>query len=1170
MNLYLLVCMVLAVGAVCGRYSEDVTINCKLLIQNELNKQHSLGKGRRIINIPTNSNKNQHVLCLLLLLSGDIELNPGPRAKQVSIYPCGLCDQPVTWDNQGVCCDECEVWHHKSCIELCSDDYELLQKSNVLWHCCKCDNIVCSTFTFRSFEISSTNYYEPISELESTLESIKSSDPFSPLKASSPKSRSNSTSLDHTQRTDKTRSSSMYGIQEKENLRILTVNCRSIQDKTAEFDMALQYIKPDIVCGTESWLKGIKPGKQPSKDAIKSSEIFPNNYTIYRNDRGTLGGGVFIMIHNSLISMEHPEYVTDCEIAWASIKLKGNKDMLVGSFYMPHRNATTVEQLENSLKKIDTNKFQNTIICGDFNCPDINWETLAIGKRAQDKEIQQNVIDTMNNALLTQIHEEPTRELNMLDLIFTANPSLLKASKSVPGISDHEMVVTDMDTKPHYQKQQPRKCYQYARASWEDMERETAKLSQTIIKKNNEGDSVEELWDHFKTELFSLIEKFIPSKMRSTSNRPPWMKNKDKRLLRKKNRLYKKAKKTNNWKNYNMTKKETKKALRRSEWAYINENIINGLSEKNNKPFWKYIKSKKQDNIGVAPLKNKGKIHSDSQTKAEILINQFKSVFTKRTNAETPTTKINCSQDISPLVINTNGVTKLLKDLNVAKACGPDGIPNKVLKTCAEQIAPAITTIFQKSIDTGELPTDWRNANVSSIYKKGDRHAAENYRPVSLTTVTCKILEHIICKHMLDHLENNNILTDLNHGFRAGYSCETQLLITMDDLLRTYDQNIQTDIAILDFSKAFDTVPHKLLLDKIHQYGIRGTLHTWLTNFLTKRQMRVVLEGAESSSVDVESGVPQGTVLGPLLFLCHINDLPDRVKSQVRLFADDCLLYRQIKNQDDHTTLQKDLQSLEGWASQWGMRFNAKKCYIMSVGKKSDHFYELDKHILEEVENNPYLGLQISNNLQWSNHINNIVKKASSTLGFIQRNLKHTPKESKKTAYISLVRSTLEYGCIVWDPYLKADIDRLERIQRRAARVITRDYKSRVEGCMTRMLRELELQPLQERRRNNRLQFMHKVVEGLVPAIPSEKYITFSKRKRQAKTKTFDDYIQQGEITSNISKNTKTLLTPTSKTNQYKNSFFVKTPLEWNKLSDNTVNQKTTQGFRSALSKENI
>ena len=152
----------------------------------------------------------------------------------------------------------------------------------------------------------------------------------------------------------------------------------------------------------------------------------------------------------------------------------------------------------------------------------------------------------------------------------------------------------------------------------------------------------------------------------------------------------------------------------------------------------------------------------------------------------------------------------------------------------------------------------------------------------------------------------------------------------------------------------------------------------------------------------------------------------------------------------------------------------------MSVGKKSDHFYQLDNHILEEVENNPYLGLQISNNLQWTNHINNIVKKASSTLGFIQRNLKHAPKESKKTAYISLVRSTLEYGCVVWDPYLKADIDRLERIQRRAARVITRDYKSRAEGCMTRMLRELELQPLQERRRNNRLQFMYKVVEGLV------------------------------------------------------------------------------------------
>jgi len=160
-------------------------------------------------------------------------------------------------------------------------------------------------------------------------------------------------------------------------------------------------------------------------------------------------------------------------------------------------------------------------------------------------------------------------------------------------------------------------------------------------------------------------------------------------------------------------------------------------------------------------------------------------------------------------------------------------------------------------------------------------------------------------------------------------------------------------MAILDFSKAFDTVPHKKLLHKLDQYGIRGPVHRWLTNFLTKRKMRVTLEGESSQQVTVDSGVPQGTVLGPILFLCHIYDLPNAVKSSVRLFADDCLLYREINSQNDHNKLQKDLENLEKWAENWGMRFNATKCYIMSIKKKTHKLYQLGGHILEQVDSNP-------------------------------------------------------------------------------------------------------------------------------------------------------------------------------------------------------------------------
>ena len=384
-----------------------------------------------------------------------------------------------------------------------------------------------------------------------------------------------------------------------------------------------------------------------------------------------------------------------------------------------------------------------------------------------------------------------------------------------------------------------------------------------------------------------------------------------------------------------------KRNLRKAEWDHVNNVIQDGLNQNNTKPFWSYTKSKRQDNIGIAPLKNKGNLLTDAKSKANILLKQFISVFTRSTDSTKP--KVGTFENILPISqisIDNNGVLKLLKRLDVHKAMGPDCIPNIVLKNCADEILQGLCTIFQHSLNTGTLPSDWRNANITPVFKKGDRHLAENYRPVSLTSVPCKILKHIICSHMLKHFEKHKILTTLNHGFRSGYSTETQLLVTMHDLLQANDARVQVDIAILDFSKAFDTVPHGKLLHKLDAYGIRGSLHKWLSSFLQDRQMRVVVEGEHSESAPVESGVPQGTVLGPLMFLCHINDLPDTVKSQVRLFADDCLLYRQIKNQNDHLILQNDLNELEKWAAKWGMRFNAKKCYILSIRQKSSSWFD--------------------------------------------------------------------------------------------------------------------------------------------------------------------------------------------------------------------------------------
>ena len=237
-------------------------------------------------------------------------MNPGPTNKQV--WPCGICEYPVTWSQYGIACDGCDVWHHKSCLSMCTQDYKDLERSHVAWKCCKCDSMNCDSFTFRSYELQISNSFQPLSLLDSTIDSLKS-DCFSPLHTSSPRTKklspkskksNNSTcnrksSYGNDTNSDNKKSQTTHSdyqpfadLPNKQNLRIMNVNCRSVKENCSEFKAAVSYIKPDIICGTESWLKGIRPGKTPSGDHIKNSEIFPENYTVFRNDRGTRGGGV--------------------------------------------------------------------------------------------------------------------------------------------------------------------------------------------------------------------------------------------------------------------------------------------------------------------------------------------------------------------------------------------------------------------------------------------------------------------------------------------------------------------------------------------------------------------------------------------------------------------------------------------------------------------------------------------------------------------------------------------------------------------------------------------------------------------------------------------------------------------------------------------------------------
>ena len=257
---------------------------------------------------------------------------------------------------------------------------------------------------------------------------------------------------------------------------------------------------------------------------------------------------------------------------------------------------------------------------------------------------------------------------------------------------------------------------------------------------------------------------------------------------------------------------------------------------------------------------------------------------------------------------------KLLSNINPHKASGPNNIPCRLLKQLAPELAPCLSSIFLESLNSGLLPQNWKQARIAPAFKKGSTCMPENYRPISLTCVCCKLLEHIVYSHIHKHLDSNNILTTLQHGSRSRHSCESQLVTTIHDIMKRFDSKKQIDIAILDFSKAFDTVPHERLFKKLMHYGIDGHTWTWIAAFLRDRTQCVVVDRISSTSTSVDSGVPQGTVQGPLLFLLYINDLPQNVTSHVRLFADDCLLSRSVKCTQDQLDLQRDLSSLHEWS----------------------------------------------------------------------------------------------------------------------------------------------------------------------------------------------------------------------------------------------------------------
>ena len=489
-----------------------------------------------------------------------------------------------------------------------------------------------------------------------------------------------------------------------------------------------------------------------------------------------------------------------------------------------------------------------------------------------------------------------------------------------------------------------------------------------------------------------------------------------------------------------------------------------------------------------------------------------------------------------------------MKDLDPGKSPGPDNISPMILKGLADELSPALTLLFQSSLKSGTVPQDWRTANVTPVFKKGERYRPENYRPISLTSIPCKLMEHIITSSVMSFAEKHSIICDEQHGFRRHRSCESQLLGLVDDLADDLEKGKETNALIMDFSKAFDKVCHALLIHKLESYGIRGSVKTWIQSFLTNRRQAVVVEGASSGFIPVESGVPQGSVLGPSLFLLYINDLPKGLSSVVRLFADDTMAHHTICSTKDQQVLQEDLNHLANWEQTWMMKFHPDKCQTLRVSRRRDPLackYHLLGHTLYVVQEAKYLGITIAANLEWGTHIRNIANKASKTLGFLRRNVKVGSKQIKEQAYTTLVRPTLEFASPVWDPHTAKDIKNLEAVQRRAARWVA--GRHRQTSSVDAMLSDLQWPTLEDRRKRARL-------------IAFYKY-----RQKSLIINIKNSPIPSKQIRSSRTNHSAAYQIPPCKTSYKQKSFFPRTIREWNSLPAEVALCPTLEGFKTRI-----
>ena len=587
----------------------------------------------------------------------------------------------------------------------------------------------------------------------------------------------------------------------------------------------------------------------------------------------------------------------------------------------------------------------------------------------------------------------------------------------------------------------------------------------------------------------------IPKITINSKDKPPWFDAECYAKCREKERLHQKFKRTKSMHDelkFSVCRREYKSLMRKK----IRDNLYD--AEDSNiitKKFWSHVKNAFKSSRIPEIVHYKNSVSSNAGVKATMFNNFFCEQFSGPSNYDA---HIDHTRHVDfEIDFNSDRIQQLLSDINVNKFSGPDQIPGIVLKKCAPSISIPLSNLFNNIYYSGNVPLEWKQANVVPIHKKGDKSDVSNYRPISLTSLVAKIMERIIQDELL--LRTRHLLSDNQHGFVKDKSCATNILTLTDDISTLLHNNIGCDIIYFDFQKAFDTVKHDLILKKLkYQFNIDGSLLRFINDYLKNRTQRVLLENSFSDFKPVVSGVPQGSILGPLLFVLFINDISHGLdpNTKINLYADDTKIWRGMYSEYDCHILLEDINKLYIWCNTNAMKFHPDKCKVLSIHAKpalnnlihtlpfSKYNYSIGSNIIDYTPDQKDLGVIINENFTWNDHQDMLLNKASQMLGLTKRTCHFvTSPKSKRTLYLTLIRSLFEHVSIAWRPVTLTRILLFERLQKNSIKwILNEQFLSYAdEETYSSKCKQLNILPMHKRFELNDLLFFHKIVHEHLP-----------------------------------------------------------------------------------------